>query len=308
MSRTSCRISSVISGCSGSGSRSAAISSLMRSAEVGMPASAFSCAWIAAPAKAPLPKTWSKCSWVLTTHRIAEAPGRPDDVVAQPMALGGAGSGVDHERPGRTDDDPDADVPLAVASHEAPVRDLDEALVPRRMACRECRTPYRSDGCPRQGKIGTQTARSARDEEADSARRPQARGAPGHRRGLRPDPGAGRVEGPGRATPARRLVGDRAQRHGRARGGRADRPAAHECRSDPHRQGLPALRRQPHRPQAADGGRAARHRRRSCRAPSTSTTWSIAASGCSPSSPTRWRSCSTRRCRGPRCDTSRSSR
>ena len=42
-----------------------------------------------------------------------------------------AGPGVDHERPGRTDDDADADVPLAVAGHEAAVGDLDEALVPR---------------------------------------------------------------------------------------------------------------------------------------------------------------------------------
>ena len=46
----------------------------------------------------------------------------------------------------------------------------------------------------------------------------------------------------------------------------------------------------------------------SCRVRSTSTTSSTAASGCSPSSPSRWRSSSTRRWRGRRCATSRSSR
>ena len=46
--------------------------------------------------------------------------------------------------------------------------------------------------------------------------------------------------------------GDRAQRHGRAGGGGADRPAAHQRRPDPHRQGLPAVRGPAERGQAAE--------------------------------------------------------
>ena len=40
-----------------------------------------------------------------------------------------------------------------------------------------------------------------------------------------------------------RLAGHGPQRHGRARGGGVHHPAAHQCRPDPDRQGLPALRR-----------------------------------------------------------------
>ncbi len=65
------------------------------------------------------------------------------------------------------------------------------------------------------------------------------------------DPGAGRLQGARRAARPRRLAGDDPQRHGRARGGGAHRPAAHQRRPGADRQGLPALRRPAHHGQAA---------------------------------------------------------
>ena len=58
----------------------------------------------------------------------------------------------------------------------------------------------------------------------------------------------------------RRLPGHRAQRHGRAGGGGLHHPAAHQRRPDPHRQGLPAVRRQAGQRQAALRRREAGHR------------------------------------------------
>ena len=104
-----------------------------------------------------------------------------------------------------------------------------------------------------------------------------------------------------------RQPGHRPQRHGRARGGGLHHPPAHQRRPHPDRQGLPAVRRPAVDGQAAVAGRAAGHPVASSRARSTSTTSCAARCGCSPSSPARSRSCSTRRCRAAPCATSRSS-
>ena len=89
---------------------------------------------------------------------------------------------------------------------------------------------------------------------------------------------------PGGFDPHRRrarragVVGDRAQRDGRARAGGLPRPAAHVGRAHPDRQGLPLLRRPPRR------ARAASTRRRSARSATSSAP------------PTAgWRRCSTAR-------------
>ena len=88
------------------------------------------------------------------------------------------------------------------------------------------------------------------------ARGPQARRAARHRRGLRLHPRAGGLQGPGRAAQPGRLAGHDPQRHGRARGRGLHRPAAHQRRADPDRQGLPAVRRPALVGQAAVAGRA----------------------------------------------------
>ena len=51
------------------------------------------------------------------------------------------------------------------------------------------------------------------------------------------------LQGARRAAQPRRLAGHDPQRHGGARGRGLHRPAAHQRRPDPHRQGLPAVRR-----------------------------------------------------------------
>ncbi len=104
------------------------------------------------------------------------------------------------------------------------------------------------------------------------------------------------LQGPRRAAQPGRLAGHDPQRHGRAGGRGLHRPAAHQRRADPHRQGLPAVRRPALVGQAAVRGRAPRDPVRSSTAPSTSTTSSTAPCGCSPSSPARSRSSSTPRC------------
>ena len=86
------------------------------------------------------------------------------------------------------------------------------------------------------------------------------------------DPRAGRVQDAGRAAQPRRLAGDDPQRHGRARGRGLHRPAAHQRRPRPDRQGLPAVRRPALDGQAAVAGRAPGDRDASSTAPSTSTT------------------------------------
>ncbi|CAA9295019.1 MAG: Heat-inducible transcription repressor HrcA, partial [uncultured Friedmanniella sp.] len=86
--------------------------------------------------------------------------------------------------------------------------------------------------------------------------RTQARGPAGDRDRLRVQPGARRVEGAGGAARPGRLTGHGPQRHGRAGGGGLHHPAPHQRRPDPHRQGLPALRRPAGHGEAAVAGRA----------------------------------------------------
>ena len=83
------------------------------------------------------------------------------------------------------------------------------------------------------------------------AQRTQTRSAARHRPGLRRHRGARRLQGAHRAAQPRGLPGDRAQRHGGAGGRGLHRPAAHQRRAHPDRQGLPALRRQARGRQAA---------------------------------------------------------
>ena len=102
--------------------------------------------------------------------------------------------------------------------------------------------------------------------------------------------------------------GDDPQRHGRARGGGADRPAAHQRRAGADRRratgcsstGSPSVK-----PLSAPSGARSRP---SSTAPSTSTTCCTAPCARSPSSPATSPSCSTRRCRAAGCGTSSSSR
>ncbi|CAA9345031.1 MAG: Heat-inducible transcription repressor HrcA, partial [uncultured Frankineae bacterium] len=91
------------------------------------------------------------------------------------------------------------------------------------------------------------------------AGRPQARGPPGDRRGLRLHHRAGRLQGPRRAAQPRRQPGHRPQRHGGARGRGLHHPPAHQRRAHPDRQGLPPVRRPAVHRQAALAGREARH-------------------------------------------------
>ena len=63
-------------------------------------------------------------------------------------------------------------------------------------------------------------------------------------------------KGAGRPALAGRLAGHDPQRHGRPRGGGLHRPAAHQRRTGPDRQGLPAVRRPALPGQAAEPGRA----------------------------------------------------
>ena len=79
-----------------------------------------------------------------------------------------------------------------------------------------------------------------------------------------PDLRAGRLQGPAGASPARGLRRDRAQRHGRARGGGPHHRPAHERRPDADRRGLPAVRRPAAADQAPQPRRARRHRPASC--------------------------------------------
>ena len=101
--------------------------------------------------------------------------------------------------------------------------------------------------------------RESRPGGGDAGRTPPRR-APRDRRGLRLDPGAGRLQGARRAARARGLPGDGPQRHGGARGGGADHPAPHQRRPGADRQGLPALRRPTDHDQADERGREACHR------------------------------------------------
>ena len=94
---------------------------------------------------------------------------------------------------------------------------------------------------------------------------------------------AGRVQGAGRPTQPRRVLGDDPQRHGGAGGRGLHHPAPHQRRPYPHRQGLSPLRRPAGHDQAAVAAPSGAPSRRSWRARSTSTTSWAARSGCSPS-------------------------
>ena len=154
--------------------------------------------------------------------------------------------GVEDEQAGLARDDGDVDVEPGVPRHPDAIGDLVEPRHP---------------GHP--SRLGTQDRRVPEATPArrqSSAGRPQARRAAGDRRGLRVHPGAGRVQGPGRAALAGCLAGHGPQRHGRAGGGGVHHPAAHQCRPDPHRQGLPPVRRPADHAQADEHPREARDR------------------------------------------------
>ena len=127
----------------------------------------------------------------------------------------------------------------------------------------------------------TAPATDGRTGGVRDAERTQARGAARHRPGLCRHRGAGRLQGAHRAAQPRCLPGHRPQRHGGPGGRGLHRPAAHQRRAHPHRQGLPPLRRQARRRQAADRRRSGAPSRTSSTAPSTSTTSWAARCGCS---------------------------
>ena len=106
--------------------------------------------------------------------------------------------------------------------------------------------------------------------------------------------------GPGtvaRTTGGPGVLGDGAQRDGGARAGRLPRPAPHQRRPHPHRQGLPLLRR-PAQPRRTSGRPSATRCATSSTAPTASSSRCCTTrASCSPASPTTRRSSSARRTR-----------
>ena len=75
---------------------------------------------------APLPKVWSKCSWVLTIAGHSPAPRRRTSSTTSRAATVGA-VGVDDQQPAVAADQGDVDVEPVVAGDPDPVGDLGEA-------------------------------------------------------------------------------------------------------------------------------------------------------------------------------------
>ena len=176
-------------------------------------------------------------------HRQAAHPAQVGHHAAGQL---GRGLRVEHEQAVVARDHGDVDVEPRVPRHPHAVGDLIEArhpTEPSRLGTHDRRVPE---------------ATAAR--RVSRAGRPQARRAPGDRRGLRLHPGARRLQGAGGAPLAGRLAGHRAQRHGGAGGGGVHHPAPHQRRPDPHRQGLPAVRRPADHAQADEHRREARDR------------------------------------------------